>query len=288
MAFLTRNPNPNSSKGIEQHNLRRLEQRIDIGKIGCQRAWRSSPKYVIDSDDENYENTKYLSNSVEVLKDKHISKHKKHKTSRDDEHHNGHYTYTENQPKINLSDPLKSEKIEWVERKKNVEASIHKFKSKSSTLTNNHLKKSSYHHKSSTQAEPSSDSESEIGPTQLSLGGLGTGHGTGIDPKNYGGALLPGEGMAMAAFVAEGKRIPRRGEIGLTSEEIESFEDTGYVMSGSRHRRMEAVRLRKENQIYSADEKRALASFSREERQKREFKILSQFKTMVNKKLHKG
>jgi hypothetical protein len=32
-------------------------------------------------------------------------------------------------------------------------------------------------------------------------------------------------------------------------------------MSGSRHRRMEAVRLRKENQIYSADEKRALAMF---------------------------
>lgn len=38
----------------------------------------------------------------------------------------------------------------------------------------------------------------------------------------------------MAAFVEEGKRIPRRGEIGLTSGEIELFEDTGYVMSGSR------------------------------------------------------
>lgn len=38
----------------------------------------------------------------------------------------------------------------------------------------------------------------------------------------------------MAAFVAEGKRIPRRGEIGLTSQEIEEFEDVGYVMSGSR------------------------------------------------------
>ena len=50
---------------------------------------------------------------------------------------------------------------------------------------------------------------------------------------------------------------------------------------------MEAVRLRKENQIYSADEKRALAMFSREERQKRETKILGQFKQMVNKKLGK-
>lgn len=51
---------------------------------------------------------------------------------------------------------------------------------------------------------------------------------------SYGKALLPGEGAAMAAYIAEGKRIPRRGEIGLTSNEISQFEDQGYVMSGSR------------------------------------------------------
>ena len=51
---------------------------------------------------------------------------------------------------------------------------------------------------------------------------------------SYGHALLPGEGAAMAAYIAEGKRIPRRGEIGLTSDEITSYEDVGYVMSGSR------------------------------------------------------
>lgn len=105
-----------------------------------------------------------------------------------------------------------------------------------------------------------------------------------LHQKDLGRALLPGEGMAMASYVMEGKRIPRRGEIGLTSDEIETFESVGYVMSGSRHRRMEAVRIRKENQIYSADEKRALAMFSREERQKRENKILSQFKEMVTAK----
>lgn len=55
-----------------------------------------------------------------------------------------------------------------------------------------------------------------------------------LTPREYGKALLPGEGAAMAAYVAEGKRIPRRGEIGLTSEEIASFENVGYVMSGSR------------------------------------------------------
>lgn len=48
----------------------------------------------------------------------------------------------------------------------------------------------------------------------------------------------------MAAFAADGQRIPRRGEIGLTSEEIDKYEASGYVMSGSRHRRMNAVRMR--------------------------------------------
>lgn len=56
-----------------------------------------------------------------------------------------------------------------------------------------------------------------------------------LTSKDYGKALLPGEGAAMAAYVAEGKRIPRRGEIGLTSDQIASFESVGYVMSGSRY-----------------------------------------------------
>lgn len=52
---------------------------------------------------------------------------------------------------------------------------------------------------------------------------------------SFGHALLPGEGAAMAEFVRAGKRIPRRGEIGLTSDEIANFEKSGYVMSGSRY-----------------------------------------------------
>jgi len=91
----------------------------------------------------------------------------------------------------------------------------------------------------------------------------------------------------MARFVAEGKRIPRRGEIGLKCDEIQTFEDLGYVMSGSRHRRMEAVRLRKENQIYSADEKRALATFNHESRAKKEQSLMTQFQDIVYAKLKK-
>ena len=95
---------------------------------------------------------------------------------------------------------------------------------------------------------------------------------------SYGGALLPGEGAAMAAFVQQNKRIPRRGEIGLSAEEIESYEETGYVMSGSRHTVMNAVRIRKENQIYSAEEKLALARYNFEERAKRENELLAGFR----------
>lgn len=61
--------------------------------------------------------------------------------------------------------------------------------------------------------------------------------------------MLRGEAAAMAAYIAQGKRIPRRGEIGLSSAEIADFEKIGYVMSGTRHKSMEATRLRKENQV---------------------------------------
>ena len=56
-----------------------------------------------------------------------------------------------------------------------------------------------------------------------------------INHFSYGKDLLRGEGAAMAAFVAQGKRIPRRGEIGVTSEDIGVFENVGYVMSGTRY-----------------------------------------------------
>ena len=57
----------------------------------------------------------------------------------------------------------------------------------------------------------------------------------------------------MAAFAKSGARIPRRGEIGMSDEEIKMYETVGYVMSGSRHSRMNAVRMRKENQVCTPD-----------------------------------
>lgn len=119
---------------------------------------------------------------------------------------------------------------------------------------------------------------------------------------------MPGEGAAIAQYVQQNMRIPRRGEIGWSGEEIDSLEQQGYVMSGSRHKKMNAVRLRKENQVrflsvclanarlyghhcvyvgqvYSAEEKRALAMITFEEKQQKDNKIVGEFRAMLQKKL---
>lgn len=108
-----------------------------------------------------------------------------------------------------------------------------------------------------------------------------------LNERDYGGALLRGEGSAMAAFLQDDPdvRIPRRGEIGLTSDQIAKYEDSGYVMSGSRHKRMNAVRMRKENQVISAEEKRGILKLQKEERERREAILREEFNEIVNEKL---
>lgn len=93
--------------------------------------------------------------------------------------------------------------------------------------------------------------------------------------------MMPGEGEAIAEFVNRGLRIPRRGEIGWSQNEIESLENQGYVMSGSRHARMNAVRLRKENQVYSIEEKKALAILALTEKQQKETEKIGEFKKLL-------
>jgi len=101
---------------------------------------------------------------------------------------------------------------------------------------------------------------------------------------SYGGQLLAGEGDAMAGFVQSNVRIPRRGEVGIKADEIEELESLGFVMSGSRHRRMNAVRIRKENQVYSAEEKRALAMYNFEEKASRETAMVTDLREMLHRR----
>jgi hypothetical protein len=124
------------------------------------------------------------------------------------------------------------------------------------------------------QKKPALDNEPTVGPMPLPRA---EGH------ISYGGALRPGEGDAIAQYVQQGKRIPRRGEVGLSAEEISKFEELGYVMSGSRHQRMNAIRIRKENQVYSAEDKRALAMFNYEEKAKREHKVMADLQRLVQR-----
>jgi len=129
------------------------------------------------------------------------------------------------------------------------------------------------------------DSDPEVGPQPAQVVETRTNKRT--DERQYGGALLRGEGSAMAAFLQEDPsvRIPRRGEIGLKSDEIASFEAVGYVMSGSRHKRMNAVRIRKENQVISAEERRGILKLQKEERERRELILREEFQELVSEKL---
>lgn len=128
------------------------------------------------------------------------------------------------------------------------------------------------------------DEDDDFGPKPL------VSSAEGIESKklNYGGALRPGEGEAIAQFVQQNMRIPRRGEIGWKAEEIESLETQGYVMSGSRHQRMNAIRLRKENQVYTAEEKRALAMITLEEQQQKESKVVGDFRMLLSERLRQA
>ncbi|KAF4598090.1 hypothetical protein EYR38_006484 [Pleurotus pulmonarius] len=133
--------------------------------------------------------------------------------------------------------------------------------------------------------EANDDDDEEVGPKPLHAAPAKR-----IDERAYGGALLRGEGSAMAAFLQDDTevRIPRRGEIGLTSDEIAKYESVGYVMSGSRHRRMNAVRMRKENQVISAEEKRGILKLQREERARRESILREEFTALVEDNLKGG
>uniref|UniRef100_A0A182XV90 NF-kappa-B-activating protein C-terminal domain-containing protein n=1 Tax=Anopheles stephensi TaxID=30069 RepID=A0A182XV90_ANOST len=264
---------------------RRLQREI-IGTEGVPDAWGDSPSEGNSSDDEQDTS-------------KSASKHKKGaKGGKDKKKSSKHRSKKDKKKKKSSKKSKKSKSSKKKKRKaKKVESSASSSDPSSSSESASEsasgdeevwVEKSEARATASgtgsgaTQAATSQarsveeDGDNVVGPVKTS---------GNLSQKDFGRALLPGEGAAMAAYVTEGKRIPRRGEIGLTSDEIANFEQVGYVMSGSRHRRMEAVRIRKENQIYSADEKRALAMFSKEERQKRENKILTQFKEMISAKL---
>uniref|UniRef100_A0A2K6RJG6 NFKB activating protein n=1 Tax=Rhinopithecus roxellana TaxID=61622 RepID=A0A2K6RJG6_RHIRO len=273
----------------ESLRQKRLSERERIGELGAPEVWGLSPKnpepdsdeHTPVEDEEPKKSTTSASTSEEEKKKKKKSSHSKERSKKRRKKKSSkrkHKKYSEDSDSDSDSETDSSGKKANSILKKYKKKKSKKSRKDSSDSSSKESQEEFLENpwKDRTKAEEPSDLIGPEAPKTL----------TSQDdkPLNYGHALLPGEGAAMAEYVKAGKRIPRRGEIGLTSEEIASFECSGYVMSGSRHRRMEAVRLRKENQIYSADEKRALASFNQEERRKRENKILASFREMVYRK----
>lgn len=103
--------------------------------------------------------------------------------------------------------------------------------------------------------------------------------------KGYDSAMLPGEADVIVQYVQANKRIPRRGEVGHTAEEIEAYEALGFQMSGSRHRRMNVVRIRKENQFLYHGHQRQRAQAHAIERVKRENQLQAELRSLLNSKL---
>ncbi|XP_034453775.1 NF-kappa-B-activating protein [Hippoglossus hippoglossus] len=277
---------------------RRLQERERIGESGCPEVWGYSPRVKEpDSDEftpvEEDEKNSSSESSSEGEKKKKKKKKKKSKKKKNKKHSEDSELESESEEEEIKKKKKKKKSKKSKKSKKKKEKKIRKELSNSSNEESKKEEEEAGEVGEVGEREEGEDDdpngvlwvektcidEHVVGPeaplTHLSQDDR---------PLDFGHALLPGEGAAMAEYVKAGKRIPRRGEIGLTSDEIANFEKSGYVMSGSRHRRMEAVRLRKENQIYSADEKRALASFNQEERRKRESKILSSFREMVYRK----
>eukprot|EP01029_Cantina_marsupialis_P029096 TRINITY_DN779790_c0_g1_i1.p1 TRINITY_DN779790_c0_g1~~TRINITY_DN779790_c0_g1_i1.p1 ORF type:complete len:235 (+),score=95.59 TRINITY_DN779790_c0_g1_i1:103-807(+) len=131
--------------------------------------------------------------------------------------------------------------------------------------------------------EESSSDEDAVGPRvpeEMSKSAFSA----GVD---YGNNMLKGEAAAIAQFVQRGMRVPRRGEVGWTGEEIDSLEKLGYCMSGNRNKMMNAVRERKEAQVETAEEKKQLILSMIEAEEKKENDTIDQFRAIIQEKIRK-
>lgn len=132
----------------------------------------------------------------------------------------------------------------------------------------------------------SEDSEEDsFGPEPFQLHSVG--HDEHIVSMLKQQGFFSGEAEGMVAYAREGKRIPRRGEIGLSAEDIDKLEKVGYVMSGNRNKRMNAVRLKKESQVINLEQDRKAALEKLEQKVLHEHEQLAEFREILNKQSEK-
>ncbi|XP_035872768.1 NF-kappa-B-activating protein isoform X2 [Phyllostomus discolor] len=237
----------------ESLRQKRLSERERIGELGAPEVWGLSPKnpepdsdeHTPVEDEEPKKSTTSASTSEEERKKKKKDSHSKERSKKRKKKKSSkrkHKNYSDDSDSDSDSETDSSDEDTKRRSKK-----AKKKEKKKKRRSKKHKKKKSKKNRKDSSDSSSKDSQEEflenpwkdrskpeepsdlIGPEAPK-----TLASQDDKPLNYGHALLPGEGAAMAEYVKAGKRIPRRGEIGLTSEEIASFECSGYVMSGSR------------------------------------------------------
>lgn len=108
------------------------------------------------------------------------------------------------------------------------------------------------------------------------------------------------EGVNFSEHIRGGKRIPLRGQEGMSLDQIDAFERAGYRMSGRSKRQTEARAMRAERKVYfvmtilnnqipkkvyTQEEKRMLEKVSRDDRVKAQQDKLDAFKHQALKKV---
>lgn len=185
---------------------------------------------------------------------------------------NEHYTDEYNKKQLELVENLRNQAL--LKEKERIESLLNKktHRSYDPNMINSEIDKE--------EELIEEDNNNSFGPKPVKIT---------LDPREErklysGNKFQQTEAQLYAKYVQEKKRIPRRGEVGKTEEEIKHYEDLGFVMSGNRHKKMTEVRLKKEAQVYSAEEKRALTIFNIGQREKKEMNTINGLRTMWKSK----
>lgn len=91
-------------------------------------------------------------------------------------------------------------------------------------------------------------------------------------------------GINFSEFFKDGKRIPLRGQEGMSVDQILAFERAGYKMSGYNKRQTEATYMKAERKVYTQEEKRMLEKHSLDDRKQKEKDKMEQFKNLAAQK----
>lgn len=92
--------------------------------------------------------------------------------------------------------------------------------------------------------------------------------------------------MTREEFLSQFKRAPRRGEIGLSAEEIDHAEALGYVMSGSRSKAAHLFVNRVQRQLHERDAAKRDQQFRQVEDERNDTNLIEALSNLVKSKLH--